>query len=65
MIGSGHGPILRRYPGIRLEGQKKTAKILIQDIQSLGPRIEPGTSEYEEGVLRHSATTFGNVINKS
>jgi hypothetical protein len=43
LVGSGHGLVLRHYPGIRLEGLGKTTKNLNQDSWSLGPRIEPGT----------------------
>jgi hypothetical protein len=38
-------PNLRYYPGIFLEGLRKTTRNLLQDIQSLGP------PEYKAGVL--------------
>jgi hypothetical protein len=51
LIGSVRGLISRYYPGIRLEGLRKTTRNLNQDSRSLGPRIEPGPPEYEAGVL--------------
>jgi hypothetical protein len=47
LVGSGHGLILRYYPGIRLEGLRKSTKNFHQDSWSLRPRIEPGTSRIQ------------------
>jgi hypothetical protein len=44
---SGRGLILSNYPGIRLEGQRKT---------------ELGTSLIRSRNVNHSTTTFGNII---
>jgi hypothetical protein len=47
--GSGLGLMLRHYPGIRLEGLRKTN--LNQDIRSPGRDLNIGHLEYETGVL--------------
>jgi hypothetical protein len=49
--------ILRYYPGIRLEGPRKTTKILSQDSMSSDRDMNPGPLEYEARVLttRHSS----------
>jgi hypothetical protein len=59
-------PNLKYYPGICLEGTRKTTKSLSQDSQSPGPDLNPGPTEYE-GVLTtrlrrsvHACTVFGN-----
>jgi hypothetical protein len=44
LAGSGRGVTLRYYPGIRLEGLRKTAKN-----RSPGPRFEPGTYRIRSG----------------
>jgi hypothetical protein len=51
LVGHGHCLILRYCPGIRLEELRRTTKNLNQDIRSLEPRFEPGTSRYEASVL--------------
>jgi hypothetical protein len=45
--GSGCGLILRHYPGIRLDGLRKTHKHLSQDSRSTGLDLNSGPSEYE------------------
>jgi hypothetical protein len=49
--GSGGGLITRYYPGIRLEGLRKTTKDLNRDSQSPGRDVSPGPPEFEAGVL--------------
>jgi hypothetical protein len=49
--GSGRGLIIRYYPGIRVEGLRKTTKNLSQDSRSPGRNLKPGSSEYEAGAL--------------
>jgi hypothetical protein len=44
-------PNLRSYPGIYLEGLRKTMKTLSQDSQFPGRDLNPGPPEYEAGVL--------------
>jgi hypothetical protein len=52
LVGTGRDLILRYYPGIHLEGLKKSKKNLNQDSRSPGGREEnPGPPEYEVGVL--------------
>jgi hypothetical protein len=50
----------RYYPGICLEGLRKTTKNLSQDSQSLGQDLNPGPPKYNAGVLttqpRHSTS---------
>jgi hypothetical protein len=41
------GLIFRYYPGIRLEGLRKTTKPLSQDSRSLGQYLNPVPHEYE------------------
>jgi hypothetical protein len=55
---NGRGLIWRHYPGIRLEGLRKTAKDFRQDNLSPGPRFEPGISWMLSRCVNHSATTF-------
>jgi hypothetical protein len=43
------GLIFRYYPGIRLEGLRKTTKSLSQDSRSLGQDLNPVPHEYEVG----------------
>jgi hypothetical protein len=50
-VGSGRGLILRYYPGISLQGLKKTTNYLDQDSRSPGPGLNPKPSEYEAVVL--------------
>jgi hypothetical protein len=61
LVGSGHGLILRYYPGIRLEGLRKTTRNLNQGSQSTGLRIKLGTSRMWNRSVNHSTTTFGNT----
>jgi hypothetical protein len=42
---------LKYYPGIRLEGRRKTTKTLSQDSWSPGRDLNPGPPEYEAGML--------------
>jgi hypothetical protein len=49
--GNCRGLILRYYPGIRLEELRKSTKTLSQDCPSPGRDSNPGTPEYEAGVL--------------
>jgi hypothetical protein len=49
--GSGRGPVLRYYPGICLEGLRKTTKNLSQNNQFPGRDFNPGPPEYEIRVL--------------
>jgi hypothetical protein len=44
-------PNLRSYPGICLEGLRKTTKTLIQDSRSQGRDLNPVPPEYEAGLL--------------
>jgi hypothetical protein len=57
------------YPGIPLEGLRKTTKPLNQNSRSPGPRIEPGTSRIEAGMLtirpRPSVFLQGNALSTS
>jgi hypothetical protein len=48
--GRGSGLILRYYPGIRLEGLRKTTKNLSKDSRSPGRDLNLGPPEYEAGV---------------
>jgi hypothetical protein len=62
--GSGHGLILRYYPGICLEGLRKITKNLSQDNQCQGTDMNPGPSEHEVGVSttrRHSVSSSQNA----
>jgi hypothetical protein len=47
------------YPGIRLEGLKKTTMNLSEYIQSPGRDLKPGLPESDAGCVNHSTTTFG------
>jgi hypothetical protein len=58
-VGSGHGLILRYYPGIRLAGLRKITKTLNYDSLYPEPRIEPGISRIRSMSVNHSITTFG------
>jgi hypothetical protein len=49
--GSVRDLILRYYPGIRVEGLRKTMKNFNQNSQSAGRVLNPGPPEYEAGVL--------------
>jgi hypothetical protein len=60
--GSGRCLILRYYPGICLERQRKTTKVLSQDSRYPDRVLNPGHLEYE-AVLTHSTTTFSVSIN--
>jgi hypothetical protein len=54
MIGFGRKrswPNLRNYPGIRLEGLRKTTEHLSQDSRSPRRDLKPGHPEYEARVL--------------
>jgi hypothetical protein len=62
LAGSGRGLILRYYPGICLEGLRRTTKDLNQDSRSPGPRFEPGTSRIRSSVINHSTTTFRELL---
>jgi hypothetical protein len=44
-------PDVRYFPGICLEGVRKTTKYLSQDNRSLGRDLNLGPPEYEAGVL--------------
>jgi hypothetical protein len=48
---SGRGLILRYYPGIRMEGLRKTTINLSHDSRSLGPDLNLKPHEYKAGVL--------------
>jgi hypothetical protein len=58
LVGRGRGLILRYYPGIRLEGPRKTTKNLNQDSRSSGTRFETGTFRIRSRSVNHSTTTF-------
>jgi hypothetical protein len=60
VVGSGRGVILRYYPGIRLEGRRKSTNTLYQDSRTPGLRIEPGTSRRRSRSVNHSTTAFGS-----
>jgi hypothetical protein len=62
MVESGSGLMLRYYPGIRLEGLRKTTKILTLDRRLPGPRIETGTPRIRSRSVNHSTTTFHGKI---
>jgi hypothetical protein len=47
-------PNIRYYPGIFLEGLRKTTKNLSQDIQALGRDLNLGPPEYEGLSLSHN-----------
>jgi hypothetical protein len=49
--GTGHGPILRYYLSICLEGLRKTAKNISQDSRSQSRDSNPGPLEHDAGVL--------------
>jgi hypothetical protein len=49
--GSAPGLILRYYPGILLNGLRKTTKNLSPDSLSRGRDLYPRPHEYEEGML--------------
>jgi hypothetical protein len=51
LVGSGRGIILKYYPGIRLEGLRITTKTSIRIAGRRGRDLNPGTPEYEAGVL--------------
>jgi hypothetical protein len=51
MKGSSCGQILRYYPSICLEVQRKTMKNLSQDSRFLGQDLNPRSPKYENGVL--------------
>lgn len=57
------------YPGISLEGQRKTAKTLSQDSWFLGPDFIPELPEYEAAVItirpRNSAATHNSETVRS
>jgi hypothetical protein len=59
LAGSSRGLILRYYPGIHLEGLRKTTKNLNQGGRSPGTRITLGTSR-THSCVKHSTTTFSN-----
>jgi hypothetical protein len=71
LVGSGRGLISRYYPGIRLEGLRKTTKISIRIAGRQDREPNPGPPEYEAGVLatrsRRSVVDkrFGNAIEGS
>jgi hypothetical protein len=52
LVGSGRGIILRYYPGIRLDGLRKTTPLPRQ-------RFERGTSRIGSKSVNHLTTTFG------
>jgi hypothetical protein len=49
--GSGRGLILGYYPGIRMEGLRKTTEDFSQDSQSLSRDLNPEPPEYEARML--------------
>jgi hypothetical protein len=51
MVASGCALILRYYPGIRLDGLRKTTKTSIRIGGRRGRDLNPGPPEYEAGVL--------------
>jgi len=53
LVGSGHDPILRYYPGICLEGLRKITKNLNQDSWLPEPRFEPRTSRMWSRSINH------------
>jgi hypothetical protein len=59
LLGSCRVLILRYYPGIGLEGLRKTAQNLSHTSRSPGPRIEPGTSRIRSRGVNNLTTTFG------
>jgi hypothetical protein len=61
-VGGGRGIILRYYPGIRLEGLRKTTKNFNHDSRSPGARIESGTSRMRNMSVNHWTTTFGSFV---
>jgi hypothetical protein len=55
---------LRYYPGICVEGLRKTMKNLSQDSRSPGRDLNPGHPEYEAGVLtiRYLMNVFAALL---
>jgi hypothetical protein len=51
LVGSGRGLILRYYPGIRLEGLRKTTKKWVRLAGRRSRKCNPVPPEYEAGVL--------------
>jgi hypothetical protein len=51
LVGSGLGLIVKYYPDISLERLRKTTKTLSQGSQSPAQDFNPGTTEYEAGML--------------
>jgi hypothetical protein len=51
LVGSDRGLILRYYPGIRLEGLRKTTKNSIKTAGRRGRESSPELPGYEAGVL--------------
>jgi hypothetical protein len=64
MEGGGSGLIFRYYPGIRLEGLRKSAKILSGE-PVRGPRFEPMTYRIRSRCDDQSITTKGKKAKNS
>jgi hypothetical protein len=50
-------PNLKCYPGIFLDGLRKTTKNLSQDSRSAGRDLKPGPPEYQVGALCYQGST--------
>jgi hypothetical protein len=50
------------HSGIFLAGMRRTTKNLSQVILSPGRDLNPSAPEYEAGMLKHSAMTFGTKV---
>jgi hypothetical protein len=61
VVGKSRGLILRYYPAISLEGQRKNTKKPQTGERVPGPEFELGTSEHEAGV---PTMTFGPLYYK-
>jgi len=64
LVGSGRGLILRYYPGIRLEGLRKTTKTSIRIAGRRGRDLNPGPPEYETGTFLENGEFGESVFNE-
>jgi hypothetical protein len=65
LVGSGRGIILKYYPGIRLEGLRRTTKTSIRIAGRRGRDMNPGPPEYEAGVLTYDDDDYDDNNNKN
>jgi hypothetical protein len=62
LVRSGHSLILRYYPGIRLEGLRKTWKTSIRIAGHRGQYLNPRTSQIQSRSVNHSTMTFSTTL---